>query len=136
MLFFDRGCYRCVTYHFNQTYVSGGGPPGGSYFPPHLRNARTRTIENSHRTNNIMEGWNLGFACLVGHTHPSLWNLIKKLRADAHLSLTHVQQHNRGDPFKKKRKREYVHFQIRMQNLSTVRSGWLYDERFHIPGRR
>ena len=64
-----------------------------------------------------MEGWNLGFACLVGHTHPSLWNLIKKLRADAHLSLTHVQQHNRGDPFKKKQKREYVHFEIRMQNL-------------------
>ena len=64
-----------------------------------------------------MEGWNHGFACLVVNTYFLLWNLIKKLRADAHLSLNHVQQRNRGDPFKKKLRREYVHFQIRMQNL-------------------
>ena len=72
-------------------------PPGGR----RDTNSPPQTIENPHRTNNIMEGWNLGFVSLVGCTHPSVRNLIKKLRADAHLSLTHVQQHNRGDPFKK-----------------------------------
>ena len=135
MLFFDRGCYRSVTYHFNQTYVSGGGPPGGSYFQPYLWNARTQTIENSHRTNNIMEGWNLGFASLVGYTHPSVRNLIKKSRADAHLSLTHVQ-HNRGDPFKKTKEGIRSFLDTNTKFMSAVRSAWLYDERFHRPFRR
>ena len=33
------------------------------------------------------------------------------------MSLTHAQQHNRGDPFRKRQKRELVLFQARMKNL-------------------
>jgi len=42
-------------------------------FPPLLWNVHHVTLAGAHRTNNLCESWNCGFASLVGHHHPSLW---------------------------------------------------------------
>ena len=40
------------------------------------------TLDDRSRTNNICEGWNNKFACLVGTVHPSVWKLIECFQAE------------------------------------------------------
>ncbi|KAF0768563.1 Uncharacterized protein FWK35_00001557 [Aphis craccivora] len=40
------------------------------------------TLVGGHRTNNMTEGWNNGFAKLCGHKHPTIWKLIRKIKME------------------------------------------------------
>jgi hypothetical protein len=48
----------------------------GNKFPPSLWNVHDATLADKDRTNNLCESLNCGFASLVGHHHPSLWELV------------------------------------------------------------
>lgn len=48
-------------------------------FSPSVWNVHEVSLSDEHRTNNSTKGWNNRFSNLVGHNHPYLWTLIKKL---------------------------------------------------------
>jgi len=49
-------------------------------FPPAVWNVNKTTLNDCHRTNNIIEGWNNRFSKLVGQKHPTTWKLIRKIK--------------------------------------------------------
>ena len=102
--------------YFDSTYVSGAG--GRSPMsPPSIWNVRDATMNDGHRTNNICEGRNNGFANLVGHKHPSVWQLVDKMRHDNGLAEAVASQHDMGQAPRKRAKRALVEFQVRMRTL-------------------
>jgi len=54
-------------------------------YPPETWNVHEATMRSRHRTNNICESWNNRFAHLIGHSHPTIWNLINKFREEVAL---------------------------------------------------
>ena len=85
--------------------------------PPSIWNVRDATMNDGHRTNNICEGWNNGFANLAGPKHPSVWQLVDKMRHDNGLAEAVVSQHDMGQAPKKRAKRALVEFQVRTRTL-------------------
>ncbi|KAF0690785.1 FLYWCH-type domain-containing protein, partial [Aphis craccivora] len=85
------GSYRSVQYNPNNGIRLQNIAP---LYPPSIWNVYQTTLDNGHRTNNETEGWNHKylyynidicgwnhrFSKLVGHNHPSIWTLIKKIR--------------------------------------------------------
>ncbi|CAN7999959.1 unnamed protein product [Ixodes pacificus] len=67
-------------------------------FHPKLGNVHEATLQDEDRTNNACEGWNNGFQKLVGHTHPSVWRLIKCLQQDQALVAPALIKEQRGEP--------------------------------------
>lgn len=51
-------------------------------FPPPTWNVHELTLKSGHRTNNNTEGWNNRFSKLCGPKHPTIWNLIKKMKME------------------------------------------------------
>ncbi|KAE9545336.1 hypothetical protein AGLY_000879 [Aphis glycines] len=51
-----------------------------SIFPPSTWNVHELTLKDRHHTNNTTEGWNNRFSKLCCHKHPTIWNLIKKIK--------------------------------------------------------
>ncbi|KAL4091130.1 hypothetical protein QTP88_025868 [Uroleucon formosanum] len=49
-------------------------------FPPAVWNVNKTTLNDCHRTNNIVERWNNRFSKLVGQKHPTIWKLIRKIK--------------------------------------------------------
>jgi len=74
-------------------------------FPPSVWNVHDATLNDEHRTNNTNEGWNHRFSNLVGHNHPSIWTLIKKIRLEVAVDDTKIRQYNLGNiqPIKKRK---------------------------------
>ena len=102
--------------HFDSTCVSGAG--GRSPMsPPSIWNVRDATMDDGRRTNNICEVWNNGFANLVGHKHPSVWQLVDKMRHGSGLAEAVASQHDMGQAPRKRAKRALVEFQVRMRKL-------------------
>jgi len=78
--------------YFDATYVNGPLRKVGvgtkfkfkkisPLFPPNTWNVQKTTINGDHRTiNNICESWNNRFTHIVGHSHPTIWTLIHKMR--------------------------------------------------------
>ena len=120
--------------YFDATYVSGASRvirrPAASHriqpirirktaplFSPALWNVHEATLSGSARTNNFCESWNNGFAGLVGHSHPSLWVLLRALQEDEATASTSVLQTSRGQPPVKRVKRSTQQLQERLQQL-------------------
>lgn len=122
--------------YFDTVYVTGsfrrvqlgqlqpGGPPPPirvRNIPPRfgipLWNVHTATLEDRNRTNNMCEGWNTSFSQLIGHQHPSFWTAVDGLRRDYALVSTHLLQHSRGQPMKKRQRRQHVQQQKRLRSL-------------------
>ena len=74
-------------------------------------------MSNTARTNNICEGWNNGFANLVGQQQPSLWKLIENLRKEEARVHVRVVQDERGVRVHKRKRRVYEELQKRLKNL-------------------
>ena len=109
--------------YFDSTYVSGhyraiskpatsdGSLPQIRFrripprFPPELWNVHDCTINDIDRTNNFCESRNNGFACSVGHNHPSLWRLITHLKEDEALVRMEILQTARGQPPSKRQRK-------------------------------
>ena len=122
--------------YFDSTYVSGtvrsvrpttNGigrlrfrrlPP---LFPPNTWNVHDITLAGGDRTNNACEAWNNGFARLVGHDHPSVWNLIIALQRDAVQAMTDMQREALGQPPKKRLRKATVELQRRLESLCVAR---------------
>ena len=84
--------------YFDATYISGTvrriQRPGESgdvrlhlrcllpLFHPPLWNVHEATLAGDDRTNNLCESWNNAFKHLVGHSHPSIWNVIQALQQE------------------------------------------------------
>ncbi len=67
-------------------------------FPPTIWNVHEQTLNDDPRTNNIAESWNNKFRHLVGHKHPTIWNLIRGFQMEhAHAETIRVQ-FNVGNP--------------------------------------
>ena len=125
------GAEELVEY-FDNTYVSGqlrrrqiqGGRTGISLrrlqpiFPPETWNCHEATMSGSPRTNNVCEGWNNGFAHLIGQHHPSIWKLIENLRKEEARIHIRIVQAARGIQAPKRKKRVYDELQKRLKNLS------------------
>ena len=72
--------------YFDATYISGSlrrRPQANGFlgvrfrrsqpqFPPEVWNVHDASVNNHSRTNNVCEGWNNGFAHLVGQHHPTI----------------------------------------------------------------
>ena len=102
--------------YFDSTYVSGAG--GRSPMaPPSIWNVRDATMNDGRRTNNICEGRNNGFANVVGHKHPSVWQLVGKMRHDDGLAEAVASQHGTGQAPRERAKRALVEFHVRMRTL-------------------
>ena len=124
------GAQELVEY-FDSTYVSGqlkcrqpkGRRLGFSLhraqptYPPETWNCHEATMSNTARSNNICEGWNNGFANLVGQQQPSLWKLIENLRKEEARVHVRVVQDERGVRVHKRKRRVYEELQKRLKNL-------------------
>lgn len=136
------GLDELVSY-FDSTYVSGTfrrlQPPRRdnddaipplrmrrlpALYPPTLWNVHTITINGESRTNNLCEAWNRGFSSSIGHAHPTIWTLIRGLRNDNALVETAIYRDLRGNPPKKRVRRQTKALQDRLKTLcSTFNDG-------------
>lgn len=120
--------------YFDATYVSGSfrrvqQPRLGegiqplrmrrlpALYPPELWNVHTVTLNGDARTNNLCEAWNRAFSTSIGHAHPTVWTLIDGLRKDHALVETSMFQYQRGQPPKKRVRRETKQLQTRLKML-------------------
>ena len=102
--------------YFDSAYVSGAGGRSPTS-PPSIWNARETTTNDGRRTNNICGGRNNGFANLVGHKHPSVWQLVDKMRRENGLAEAVASQHDMGQAPRKRADHVLVEFQVRMRTL-------------------
>lgn len=51
-------------------------------FPPNIWNQYDAAVANSHKTNNISEGWHNRFRTLVGKVHPDLYTFITEVKKE------------------------------------------------------
>ena len=75
------------------------------------------TLSDQPRTNNVSEGWNNKFQCLVGHSHPTVWTLIECLQAECARVSVVLRQQERGIRPKQRTKRTYNELQNRLRML-------------------
>lgn len=117
--------------YFDTTYVHGSfrriGNPNATgplrfrniapMFPPETWNVNMTTIAGEERTNNRVEGWNHRFSNIVGHDHPVVWTLIKKMRLEEAADQTKLQQYRLGVLTKKTKLGVYANMQKRLKAL-------------------
>ena len=79
----------------------------------------------------MSETWNSSFKQLVGHSHPSFYTAVDNIRKDEALVKTMMLQADRGEPPKKRRKRNHVRMQKRLKTLcQDIVAGRKYTEEF------
>ncbi|XP_022172402.1 uncharacterized protein LOC111035184 [Myzus persicae] len=70
-------------------------------FLPKTWNVFKATLNSEHRTNNICEAWNNRFTHLVGHSHPTIWVLIKKIKLEIGADRAKIALSSTGQTMKK-----------------------------------
>ena len=127
--------------YFDTTYVTGKYKPSTQddltvrlrrvppRFPSVAWSAHQAIIDNDPRTNNHCEAWNFKFKNLVGHSHPSVWRLIRSLQQDSALVSTQISQSLLGNPPQKRTKQVFINLQKRLQNLCVE----IREKRMDIP---
>ncbi|CAF5058282.1 unnamed protein product, partial [Rotaria sp. Silwood1] len=75
-----------VLQYFEETYIGErnreGRPQKRPQFDVKLWNIHQSTLQDGHRTNNVVEGWNNRFASLVDCAHPNIWKFLKSLKKE------------------------------------------------------
>lgn len=98
--------------YFDTTYVNGSYKRVGAgmniklrkinpLFLPKTWNVFEATLNSEHRTNNICESWNNRFTHLVGHSHPTIWVLIKKIKLEIGADRAKIALSSTGQTIKK-----------------------------------
>lgn len=109
------GTYKVLPHHpSSNTYRLRRIPP---LFPPEIWNVHESTVHDLERTNNDTEGWNHRFKNLVGHSHPSIYLLIRKIRQEVAVDETKVQQALSGQCHVKRKRAKYEKLQAILKNL-------------------
>lgn len=106
--------------YFDSTYVSGTVRRRRrvpALCPPEKWNVHQATMDNEPRTNNLCESWNRAFKQLLGYSHPTIWQAIDCIRKDALVVRTHLQNDARGQPLKKRARRDTTDLQMRLRTL-------------------
>ena len=93
-----------------------------STFAQELWHVHDLTLRNDDRTNNYYEAWNNGFSRIVGHSHPSVWQLIQFLKEDEAQTRMVLLQNAHGQPPAKRVRRVTRDLQERLQNLCRARA--------------
>lgn len=119
---FLKGCTpegaESLVEYFDSTYVAGSfrriQRPGPNQmirirfrrrpptFAPELWKVHDLTLRNEDRTNNFCEAWNNEFSKIVGHSHPSVWRLLKCLKEDEAQTKIMLLENARGQLLKKR----------------------------------
>ena len=85
-------------------------------FPPAVWNVNKTTLNDCHRTNNIVEGWNNRFSKLVGQKHPTIWKLIRKIKNEIDADRAQLALDALGEPRRTKRGKNQT-INIRLKEL-------------------
>ncbi|XP_022183199.1 uncharacterized protein LOC111042808 [Myzus persicae] len=85
-------------------------------FPPAVWNVNKTTLNDCHRTNNIVEGWNNRFSKLVGQKHPTMWKLIRKIKNEIDADRAQLALDALGEPRRTKRGQNQT-IKIRLKEL-------------------
>lgn len=98
-----------ITY-FEENYISVRSrlsrPRKLPKFDISLWNVNTNTLQGQHRTNNVVEGWNNRFSCLMNCSHPNLWKFLKGLKTEQSYVDAQIIQAQAG--VRQARKREQI----------------------------
>lgn len=86
-------------------------------FPHSLWNCYRTTVLQNSRTNNSVEGWNRRLNTLVGMSHPTIWKLIDKLKAEQSVTEMKINQLIAGTPSQPRRKK-YRDLEDRLLSLT------------------
>ncbi|XP_022170329.1 uncharacterized protein LOC111033737 [Myzus persicae] len=115
--------------YFDATYVNGPLRKVGAgtkfkfkkispLFPPNTWNVHKTTMNGDHRTNNICESWNNRFSHLVGHSHPTIWTLIRKMRLEVAADKAKLAIDSMGEPVKKKKNSTHIRLVTLCQRIA------------------
>ena len=75
------------------------------------------TLTDSHRTNNVCEGWNNKFFSMVGNHHPSIWKVIMWFQREESTVQTILQQDAVVNPPRKCVNKGLAHLPKRLKTL-------------------
>lgn len=111
-----------VATYFEENYIVGRRARGrrrstAARFPPKLWNAYEATIHNSHRTNNISEGWHNKFRLVVGKHHPSLFGGLEEFRKEQADTETILAQMELGQSVKAAPKKKWLRLHKNIRNV-------------------
>lgn len=95
-------------------------------YPMHLWNQYEATLQGTHKTNNISEGWHNRFRLLVGKNHPDLYSLLLEFKKEQSDTESIIADLNLGKNVKAAPKKKWITIQNR---LRTVASSYLTYKR-------
>lgn len=58
------------------------------------------TLNEKYQTNIICKGWNNRFKHLLGHSHPTMWKLIDKMRQEISVDICKIELNEIGNKSK------------------------------------
>ena len=105
--------------YFQTNWITGVGTvrrPVAARYPPPTWTAVDRTISRLNRTNNFVEAWNNAFASIVGHSNPTIWNLLSAIFLEQS-STDEKHIHMRIGDDAPRRKKRHVTKDIRVLHL-------------------
>lgn len=97
-----------VADYFEDNYIgrpNRRGPRRRPLFDHDLWNVHQRALDNSQRTNNIVEAWHRGFQTLVGPQCPNIFRFLALLQKDYSVQKLKIQQAAAGRSPPRKRQR-------------------------------
>lgn len=111
-----------VQKYFEEYYLMGVRRRGGRRgvpprFDPVMWNTYEATVSNSHRTNNIHEGWHNKFQQVVGKHHPSFYGACEEFRKEQADTETILAQMDLGQAVKAAPKKKWLQVQRRIRNI-------------------
>lgn len=78
----DRVVSVCT--HLENTYIRGHRPLRRRHAVPALWNVHQQAVEDTARTNNVVEGWHSKFQKMIVVHHANVWKYIDELKAEEH----------------------------------------------------
>ena len=93
---------------------------GGAVRPryePSTWNQYDAVIANSHKTNNISEGWHKRFRTMVGKVHPDLFTLINEIKKEQGNTEVRLVELSLGRRVKNSPSRKWTTHQDRIRNI-------------------
>ena len=92
-------------------------------YPPTLWNQHTAALTNSHKTNNVSEGWHNRFRVLVGKHHPDLYSALNEIKKEQAAIKVPIAELSWGKKVQNLPKRKWTQLQERIRIITAG-----YDE--------